>query len=183
MKGILLLVGVLAFAVSSAEAGTNISINFGGGGYHYAGTSFCATGTPRCTYSAGCIGAYPTCGFAGAYPCYGYGGYGYYYGAYSPAYYPVSYDSAVYTTSYVQPVPAPQPAAPPPAPAPQAAPATPTPAAAPPPAPAPAQMAFGILDVNGFVHSPYSDAIFKVPGVRNAQVVYDPMTGKPFLVR
>jgi len=183
MKGILLLVGVLALAVSSADAGTNVSINFGGGGYHYAGTSFCATGTPRCAYSAGCIGAYPACGFVGypyAYAGYG-GGYGYYYGAYSPAYYPASYDTAVYTTSYVQPVPAQPPPAQ--APAPQSAPAAAPATAAPAPAPPPAQMAFGILDVNGFVHSPYSDAIFKVPGVRNAQVVYDPMTGKPFLVR
>jgi len=169
---------VLALAGLPARAGTNISINFGGGNCRFYGNSFAAAG-PHCGYSTYGFTPYRACGYVG-YPGCSYAGYGYSYGAYAPVYYTGGYT----TVAYVQPAPpiqAPvQAPAPTPAPAPQPV-AAPTPAPA--PAPAPEKLPFGILDVNGFVHSPYSDAIFKVPDVRNAQMVYDPVTGKPFLVR
>jgi len=167
MKRILLLIGMLALAGFPAHAGANVFVSFGGGGAHFHGGSFAASGI-RCGYSAGCY-PFRSRGFVG-YPGYGYGGYGYY-GGYDSSYYPESYSDMSYAP--VQPAP-PEIA---PSPAPPATATTPAPAAP------PVQMLFGILDVNGFVHSPYSDATFKVPNVRNAQMVYDPVTGKPFLVR
>jgi hypothetical protein len=177
MKAVLLLAGMLTLAGLPAQAGTHIYVNLGGGGYH--GNYFASTGS-RCAYSAGCFSPYRSCGYVG-YPGYYYGGYGYSYGSYVSAY-PVSYDTVAYAPTYVQPVAPTQ--APPPVSAPPAPIETPAPSPTAAVQPAiPAQLPFGILDVNGFVHSPYSDAIFKVPGVRNAQMVYDPVTGKPFLVR
>jgi hypothetical protein len=180
MKAILLLAGMLALSGIPSNAGTHIFVNFGSGGYH--GNYFAANGS-RCGYSAGFYSPYRSCGYVG-YPGYYNGGYGYY-GGYVSSYYPVvSYDPVVYAPSYVQPTGPVSAQASPSAPTAQSpvnVPAPSTAQAVPPPAQTP--LPFGVLDVNGFVHSPYSDAIFKVPGVRNAQMVYDPVTGKPFLVR
>jgi len=182
------MVGMLALAVIPASAGVHVSFSGGsvhggftvgggsygghgyGGGYH--GGFYASSGGGRCSYTPNCYGNGYRCGYN--YPCYNnYAWYGYY-GGYIPAIY-----TGYSYSSYVEPIPVPVPESVPPpqavAPAPAPAPTT--------PAPAPAPLEFGILDVNGFVHSPYSDAIFKVPGVRNAQMVYDPVTGKPFLVR
>jgi len=164
--------GMVTLAVLPANAGVHIgfsggsfhgSVNIGGG---FRGGSFSNTGGRRCGYSPYCNRF--RCGYNFPF----YGGYGFYGG-----YLPSVYDSYAYgpgDDSAMGPVPE---SVPPP----QAiAPAPTTPPVAP---PAPSPLEFGILDVNGFVHSPYSDAVFKVPGVRNAQMVYDPVTGKPFLVR
>ena len=179
MKALLLVAVTLALAVSSAHAGVSVSINLGGGGFH---GGYFSGGGGRCGYTANCFRPYRSCAYFG-YPAYSYPGYGYSYGAYSPYYYSGDDDVASYYPTYaLPPAPAPAPISEPaPAPAPQTQAVTPAPVA--PPAPAPAPMEFGILDVNGYVHSPYSDALLKIPGVRNAQMVYDPVTGKPFLVR
>ena len=183
MKAILLWAGVLALTGFPVQAGTNISVYIGGGGYH-GGYGYIGTSGGRCSYYTGY--PYRSCGYVG-FPGYGYGAYGYVYSGYVPAYYPSIYSDVVYTSPSVLPAQPVMASAPPPAPAPApaaqttAAPAPASTAPATPPAPAP--LPFGILDVNGFIHSPYSDAVFKVPNVRNAQMVYDPVTGKPFLVR
>jgi hypothetical protein len=177
MKGILLIVGVLALACFPARAAVHISASFGGGSFHYSSGSWGGhssgfwggTSGGRYCYNAGC---YPyRCGYIGS--CgygWGYGLYGYYGGSYYPSdyYYPANYNP--YPQAYIPPYVEPQVPIPPPSYVPPAAPANQGP------------LLTGFLDVNGFVHSPYSDSVFKVPGVRNAQMVYDPVTGKPFLV-
>jgi len=171
MKSLLSLLGMVMLAVLPANAGVHGFVSFGGGSFHGTFSTGGFSNGGRCGYSASCYGSYRPCGYS--YPC--YGGYGYYYGGYAPYIYTTGYDVSYAPTYEAIPVPAPQPQPQPPAPAAT----TPAPAST----PAPAPMEFGILDVNGFIHSPYSDAVFKVPGVRNAQMVYDPVTGKPFLVR
>ena len=183
MKHLLLLAGMLSLAGIPCHAGTQVFVNFGGGGYH---GSYYSGGGSRCAYTAGGVSPYRSCSYVG-YPGNYCGGYGYY-GGYIGGYYPiVSYDTVAYAPAYVQPAiayiqpPTQAPVLTSPSQAPVSTPAPSTAQASAPPVPA--QLPFGVLDVNGFVHSPYSDAIFKVPGVRNAQMVYDPVTGKPFLVR
>jgi hypothetical protein len=95
-------------------------------------------------------------------PFYSYGGYY----PYSPASYGLSDYNSTYYWSDDDFLPPPSS----PAPVPSA------PAAA-------APLPTGVLDANGYVHSPYSNAIFKVPNLSNGQKVYDPSTGQPFRVR
>lgn len=173
MKGILLIAGVLALAVSPVRAGVHVSVNIGGGGYHCWGGNY----SRNCGYSAGCYRPYNwnrSCGYN-----YGWGWGGGYAVAYPYYYYPTSYYDNY--TSYPPYQSNPYPYYPP------LPPQTANPAPPAPPAPVLSQpqepLGSGVLDVNGFVHSPYSAAIFKVPDVHNGQLVYDPVTGKPFLVR
>jgi len=106
-------------------------------------------------------------------PYYGayYSGYGDYYSSgviYAP---PLDVGVSFYPPGEVPP---PAPASSTPAPA-----ATPAPVAPPASAPLPT----GVLDVNGYVHSPFSNATVLVPNVKSGQLIYDPTTGQPFRVR
>ena len=177
MKHLIYLLALIATASLPGQAGSvsvsgsvTVSAHTGGAGTHgsYGSPHATSGGAQGCTSVS--YGPYSRCIYPYSYPYVSYGYGPTYVAAYQGVYAPPIYSSEGADGSVY--VPAPPPSA--------------TYAPAPPTAVAPqssGSVPMGYLDTNGYVHSPYTASIFKVPNVTNGQAVHDPATGQLFRVR